>query len=30
MQVVVEERYGRERLTALYAELAALGDIVDA
>lgn len=30
MQVVVEERFGRERLAALYAELAALGDVISA
>lgn len=29
MQRVVEQRFGRERLTALYAELEALGDIVE-
>ena len=28
MQGVVEERFGRERLTALYGELAALGDAI--
>jgi DNA-binding MarR family transcriptional regulator len=30
MQLLVEERFGRERLSALYAELEALGDVVDA
>jgi DNA-binding MarR family transcriptional regulator len=29
MQAVVEERFGRERLQALYAELDALGDVVE-
>lgn len=29
MQIAVEERFGRERLSALYAELEALGDVVD-
>lgn len=30
MQCVVEERFGRDRLNALYAELEALGDVVEA
>ena len=30
MQEVVEERFGRERLTALYEELEALGDVIEA
>ena len=30
MQLVVEERFGRERLSALYGELEALGDVVEA
>lgn len=30
MQIVVEERFGRERLAALYAELEALGDVITA
>jgi hypothetical protein len=29
MQAVVEERFGRERLQALYGELDALGDVVE-
>ena len=30
MQIVVEDRFGRERLTALYSELEALGDVISA